>query len=76
MTNKLDITIDWIKPDPTTIGMGNRTETFTASRLYDLIDGMIAAARKTGEAEVKIRLLALNPETGTENALSAKSEEA
>lgn len=76
MTNKLDIRINYLKPDPATISMSNTTETFAASRLYDLIDGMINQARNTGEAKVEIRLLALNEVTGTQTETSAKSEEA
>ena len=77
--SNLDITIDWHKPSRTTIMMHGKPTTFAQSRLYDLIDGLLNEAEKTGEAEVWIHL-ALVPEigtqTGTETGLSAKSEDA
>jgi hypothetical protein len=72
--SNFDITIDWRKPSPSTIGMTKRPATFATSRLYDLIDGMINQANSHGEAEVTIRL-ALNEQTGTQIADSGTENE-
>jgi hypothetical protein len=91
-TQKIGVFIDWHIPSRSTTGPDFAPVDHWAGRLHEVCDAAIEAALKTGSAHIEIKVLsreiqlsrqflksaklALNPENGTENSLSAKSEEA